>query len=153
MIRLLASLAFVAACAHAPRPALQPINQTGALSLSVRAGDQLVEIGLVARGNHTKLVRIVGHDFVELFDPPTQIPGVPSTVHAFDYMIDPGPAVEGETNIPGRFTLVASGNAGQIVYRTTWVFTWNPARKAFEISERYTQREDVSRCLVCDSES
>jgi hypothetical protein len=175
MTKSLASLILVAACAHrapvaqpqqaAPQPImeLQPINTSGARTRSVRAGDKLVDIGLAYRGKRAAVVRVDGlcatvrlegppakcqrPDYGVVFEIPAAIPGVPAT--AFDYMIDPGPAADGE-QAEGRFTVVASGSAGQTSYHTTWVLTWNPKTATFEASAPSTTSEDRSKCLACD---
>ena len=150
---VLLSLLLVTACAGRERILrLQPINASGDYGKSIRAGRELIEIGLVERGATTTVVRVLADGrLVELFAIPRHVPGVPSNVIGFEYAIDPGPAVAGEPEVPGRFTLVAGSSVNRTIYETTWVFTWNAARGRFDVSAPTTTHHEVGPCEVCDS--
>ena len=128
---------------------LEPINETGAMQQTLRSGTQAIAIGLAHRGHDVKVVRIgSGAQLAEVFAVPTTIAGTPSTLR-FDYAIDPGPAVEGETRAPGQFELVAVGNDGKMQYRTSWLFTWRGG--TFAVSAPTTRQTPVEPCPACDA--
>lgn len=138
--------------------ALQPINPTGELSRTLYfAGGRSVEIGLAYRDHkHAKIVRLDrlpggSRRMVELFSIPSAIAGVPPTVAGFDYMIDPGPKAADTVDVLGRFTVVASANAGFTAYTTIWLLTWNATAGTLDVGNPTTTTRDVSKCEVCDS--
>jgi hypothetical protein len=155
--------------AHAPAPAqpapqpaprvvphspLVPLNGYGDMERQVATSNGAVRVGLVDDGTTTKVVRLVavpgGTELVDVFVPPLDIPGVPSNLRKFNYQIDPHAAVEGAS--PGEFILVASvTESTRITYHATWTFTWNPGRKAFDVSAPRIERQDNSICLPCMS--
>ena len=148
---LLVSLLLLTACAGERVLRLQPINASGEYGKSIRAGGELVEIGLVERGGTTKVVRVLADGrLVDLFAIPRHVPGVPSNVIGFEYAIDPGPAIEGAPEVPGRFTLVAGSSVGRTIYETTWVSPWNAAQRRFDISAPTTTHHELGLCEVCD---
>ena len=154
-------LVVVAGCARSTGPAplksqvqpaaeleLLPINSSGELTTGIHVGGELRYVGLAERGDQTFLVRPTGRiTGVALLELPTRIAGVPSSVKAFDYMIDP---VHYSDAPPDTFTVVASGSAGTMVYTAIWFVHWNVATKAFELGQPKVSSHDMSICETCD---
>jgi len=137
-----------------PYSPLVPINATGDMERQILTATGAVRVGFYDDGKIKKVVRLVagpdGTELIDVFTPPLDIPGVPSNLTKFDYMIDPTAMVDGSA--PGEFTLVASVNdSTRFIYHATWTFTWNYGRKAFDVSAPRVERQDRSICLPCTS--
>lgn len=151
------------------RAELRPLNWSGDTTRQVAIPGGVVTVGLVDQPPQSlqecgaprqagtcdhpatvKVVRLDGRTQTELFVAPLQIAGVPPQLHNFDYQIDPTSNVDGAT--PNQFTLVASASeSAQISFYATWVFTWNAARRTFDVGTPTVERRDTSVCLPCFS--
>jgi hypothetical protein len=118
------------------------------MSKTIYTGGASIQIGLGTRNKHTSVVRIDGKQLTELFAIPATVPNV--GVKAFDYMIDPLPTTD-DVPVPGQFHLVAFGSTDTTVYTVTWIITWNPTRRAFDIAPPQVVSRENRGCEACDA--